>query len=98
MLEPERVEASAKYLYSQVYSDNYCDPGGDIVLAEWDTELDDESKESWRRLAVETYNIYLTARPGPPCTHAEYYDTGRCAEMACSNYVNKHRPPMGDNG
>lgn len=40
---------------------------------------------------VESVQDFIQRHPEWGCRHARYGDTLRCAEMSCSNYVEKHR-------
>jgi hypothetical protein len=88
MIEPERADAAGQKAF-EMYLEF---PAGSHPIV-WE-DLSDDIKNNWKLLAARTVEEYFTSRPGGPCSHEEYFDTGRCAEMACSNYVEKHRAPF----
>jgi hypothetical protein len=90
MIEPERAQAAAKAAYNKFKE---LTPEMEVA-PEWDT-LGADVQNDWLLVAIITYQAFVDARPGMPCTHVEWFDTGRCGEMYCSNYAEKHRNPAG---
>jgi hypothetical protein len=95
MIEPERADAAGEGAF-YFYRTNIIDIVSHVgeaeerwVGAQWEA-LNDEDKNFWRLLAVETVEKFFTGAPGGPCLHEEYYNTGRCAHMDCSNYIERH--------
>jgi hypothetical protein len=86
MLEPERVDAGAKALYDKLRRESIV-----LTVSEWEENREQDVKSIVRVAYIEAYQAFMRARPGFPCIHDEYWNTGRCASMSCSNYIEKHR-------
>ncbi len=89
MIEKDRTEEAGHEVY-EAFREIF--PAQVSFVVEWD-DLRDAVKESFRQIATRAVTKYNNSRPDRPCEHEEYYDTGRCAEMSCSNYTSKHRNP-----
>ena len=90
MIEPERADAAAKALYDKLRQESIV-----LTVSEWEENREQGVKSIIRVAFLEAYETFQKARPGRPCSHSEYMNTGRCGEMDCSNYGEKHRHPPG---
>jgi len=52
--------------------------------------LTDALKEQNPRFDERKFEIACMSKELGQCNHSPFNDNGRCAEMTCSNYVNKH--------
>lgn len=96
MIEPERVDAACKAIYDKLHAEGYLAGTYDTAQpSPWEENADQDVKSTIRVAFLDAYNAFNESRPGRPCSHPEFHNTGRCGEMECSNYAEKHRHPPG---